>query len=274
MSPPTHSFEDRVRMQESRARVVLLGASNLARGMATLVETTRSLLGAPLDIQFVAGHGRSYGLDTLILVRRLPSILGSSVWRRLQCAPPARTYALITDIGNDIMLGVEPELLANWVRICVRRLEQSGARIVITAPPMARIARLGPREYKVARTLLFPMNRLTQAQALGRARQVDAMLRDLASQHDVTLVDPYERWYGIDPIHIRMRSRGEAWETVLSHWLETPSPQPGRLAGATLSRWLEMRSSSPDRWWLFGRIPRGRTQPCIRLSDGTTVSLR
>ncbi len=45
----------------SRPRVVLLGASNLTRGISTAVGTARMILGEPGEYLIAMGHGRSYG---------------------------------------------------------------------------------------------------------------------------------------------------------------------------------------------------------------------
>ena len=42
-------------------RVILLGASNLTRGISTVVEIAKTKWGSPLDIMSALGHGRSYG---------------------------------------------------------------------------------------------------------------------------------------------------------------------------------------------------------------------
>ena len=61
-------------------RVVLLGASNLTRGISTVVGTARRLLG-PMPHVFVAyGHGRSYGVRSRVLIRGLPGILNCGLW--------------------------------------------------------------------------------------------------------------------------------------------------------------------------------------------------
>jgi len=92
-------------MVESKAevparRVVLLGASNLTRGISTAVETARLQWGRPLDVMAALGHGRSYGLASRLLCRTLPSIVECGLWPALAARPPAPTAALVTDVGN------------------------------------------------------------------------------------------------------------------------------------------------------------------------------
>lgn len=68
-------------------RVVALGASNLTRGFQTVVATARTAWGTDVDVLAALGHGRSYGADSAFLVRRLPGILDSGLWRRPETAP-------------------------------------------------------------------------------------------------------------------------------------------------------------------------------------------
>ena len=72
--------------------------------------------GQPLDILAALGHGRGYGLESRVLGRRLPPILECGLWEALDRRPPCETAALLTDIGNDLVLGAEPEQLIEWVR--------------------------------------------------------------------------------------------------------------------------------------------------------------
>ena len=80
-----------------RLRVVVLGASNVSRGLSRLVAAVESR--APgADLFVAAGHGRGYGVNTRVAVRRLPSILGSGLWRALDRhggEPPAALKAKI-----------------------------------------------------------------------------------------------------------------------------------------------------------------------------------
>src|SRR5262245_61538357 len=79
-------------------RIVLLGASNLTRGISTAVETAGTLLGRPLEVLAAFGHGRSYGMSNCVLGRSLPGIVECGLWRSLAALPPAPTSALVTDI--------------------------------------------------------------------------------------------------------------------------------------------------------------------------------
>ena len=179
-------------------------------------------------------------------------------------------YALIADVGNDVMYGVQPGQIVRWVDTCVQRLQVHDARIVITGLPMQRISRLTPWQYTAARTLLFPGNRMTHGEAMERAQATSHELTELAAKRRVPLVALPASWYGVDPIHIRQARKAEAWRDVLSHWRD--DEEPAKLARGSLRRWLHLRRLSPEHWWLWG-MERGRPQPCATLKDGSRISL-
>src|SRR5215470_11156849 len=90
------------------ARVVALGASNLTRGLQTVVATSRSTWGPRVELLGAMGHGRSYGMASSLFIRTLPGILQSGLWRQLDALPPVPTHALITDVGNNIAYDASP----------------------------------------------------------------------------------------------------------------------------------------------------------------------
>ena len=97
-----------------KARLVLLGASNLQRSLSTIVATAWQTWGQPIDIYTSIGSGRSYANPSRLLGRELPGISTSKMWDALEVAPPLPTYAIISDIGNDILYGIQPEKIAQW----------------------------------------------------------------------------------------------------------------------------------------------------------------
>ncbi len=254
-----------------RARVVLLGASNVTKGLSVIAEASQSLLGSPIDLYCAIGHGRSYGTTSRVLIRSLPSILDSALWDALKQLPrDTPTYALIADVGNDIMYDHPAHRIVEWSEQTILRLEESGANIVMTGLPLQRIARLNSMQFLAARTLFFPTNRLTLYEARSRAESVSAQLQQLADQHGVPLIQLPVDWYGLDPIHIRSSMKAKAWNTILHQWVdEKEVAEPPR---GSLRRWLRLRSLSPYRWWLLG-MQRGRPQPAALLDDGTRVSM-
>jgi hypothetical protein len=255
-------------------RVILLGASNLTRGISTVVETARSICGGPLDVLAAFGHGRSYGMDSRVLGRRLPGILHCGLWEAPGPAFGSKTpLALITDIGNDIMYGASPAEIARWIERCLDRLAQQQARVVMTPLPMASLQRMTPGQFRIVRALLFPSREITHADAMARSRELNERLHELAAARGVMLVPHRLDWYGFDPIHIRLRRWREAWGSILAAWQgdrpAAPSPALAQVRGS-LARWAYLRAVPPQERWILGWRQR-RRQPAGRLRDGTNI---
>lgn len=251
-------------------RVVLLGASNLARGMSTVIETVRVLWNEPVEIMAALGHGRSYGLTSSVLSRRLPGIVHCGLWRALETAPPAETYALVTDIGNDLVYGQSVETLLGWVETCLDRLEAADSQITLTSLPLESLRRLSPWQFALLRRVLFPTRQLSLEDVLQQAEALNARLSEVAVEREIRLISPQKLWYGFDPIHIRRRQWRAAWDTVFSPWrIATMAPRSVR---GSLRRYLYLRLLVPEERRLLGFEQRC-VQPAGRLADGTTIAL-
>ncbi|HEY4593373.1 MAG TPA: hypothetical protein VIJ61_13245 [Thermoanaerobaculia bacterium] len=247
--------------REPALRAVLLGASNLRISLPLVLDRVRRRAGGPVEALAACGHGRSWGTwSRFLYVRHLPGIARCGLWRELQGRPPLPTLALVTDIGNDLVYGAPVQEIAGWVEACLDRLGPA-AEIVMTLLPLARLERLSSRQVRLAAGLLFPGRPAPWPALLDRARDLDGRLRRMGGERGARLVEPAAAWYGLDPIHFRRRARREAWAHVLPA-PAGPAPEAGRrlpLLGAAESR-------------LFGATVR-RSQPAIRLADGSTVSL-
>lgn len=252
-------------------QLVLLGASNLTRALATAVDAAQRVCGGPSRVLVAAGHGRSYGVYSRVLFRGLPGIRQCGLWDDLRKGPKLPTFALITDMGNDIVYGMSPEEILGWVRCCVERLAEHHARILVTRLPLQRLEQLTPSGYRFVRTLLFPGRRLSLPEALDRARAIDLALGRLALDYGLTLVEPRPAWYGLDPVHVRRRMLAAAYGEIFEHWLDTSYDQPP-VARPGLRRWLRFQLLAPQYQRLCG-FDRHRKQPAGVLTDGSTVSL-
>ncbi len=153
--------------------MVLLGASNLTRGLATAIDAAQLICGGPSRILVAAGHGRSFAVYSRVLFRGLPGISQCGLWDERARGPKLPTFALLTDLGNDIAYGVSAEEIIGYVRWCVERLAEHQARIIITTLPVQRLERLSPRGYRIFRAVFFPGRRLSLEQALDGARTVN-----------------------------------------------------------------------------------------------------
>ena len=245
-------------------RVVLLGASNVTLGFGVVTKLVRGGFAGPLDVRAAIGHGRSYGAWSSVAGRGLPAILGCGLWDGLASAPPAPTFALVTDVGNDLMYGFPPATIAGWVATCLDRLAGLGARVVVTRLPIARVERLTAGRYHATRFCFFPTRKpVTWPDMLDRARDLDRRLAEAAAARGAAVVTPQPDWYGFDPIHVRWSRRPAAWRAVFSHW-------PGFDATANVPsvRPLPLLGRMPQEVRLLGR-PLGRPQPVVTRSDAT-----
>ncbi|MCA9162640.1 MAG: hypothetical protein KDA62_06660 [Planctomycetales bacterium] len=255
-------------IREPERRAVILGASNVIRGISAVVATAQAASGSPLDLMFACGHGRSYGQTSCVLGRTLPGIVPCGLWDAWKQRPAVPTSALLTDVGNDLLYDVSVSQITDWVRTCCDRLRPVCERLIITELPLVSLRTLQPRRFQLMRTILFPKSRLSLEQALDRAEQLNANLVDLANQFEASVLHPRSEWYGYDPIHIRAPHYQSAWSEILQGWtdaeIEPPNPS-GWL------NWLRLRRLRPEKRKLFG-VPQAHSQPAACLANGTQLS--
>jgi hypothetical protein len=262
-----------------RRRVVLLGASNLTRGISTVIETARAHLGRPLDVLAAHGHGRSYGTTSCVLGRRLPGIAECGLWHQLKARSPLPVSALVTDIGNDLAYGIDVSRIVAWVETCLDRLAAVGAETIMTSLPLTTLVRIRPAGFYLLRTLFFPFNRQSLSELVGLAHELDERIRKVAAERSLPIVVPQSAWYGFDPIHIRLHCGSKAWHTILSHWQldcldagrERVGNPPARHARRSFARWWRLKTTMPQQQHFCGFRLR-RAQPTARWHDGTTIS--
>lgn len=247
-------------------RVVLLGASNLAISFPSIVRWLAAGLPRPLSLFAAFGHGRSYCTWSRILFRSLPSIDRCGLWADLDCAAqesPGQTLALLTDVGNDLIYGSAPEVIARRVEECLSRLAAQDARIIMTRLPLASIERLSAFRFYATKSVFFPRAGGNWPTMLRSARQVDEALCQMASRFSAGLIDQPLEWYGFDPIHVRVTRRRKAWQTIFAGW---PAFQP--LPSSKLSQLdaMRLRLAAPADRRLFGRNQK-RPQPVFTRGD-------
>jgi hypothetical protein len=252
-------------------QIVLLGASNLTRALATTVEAAQRICGRPSRVLVAAGHGRSYGVYSQVLFRGLPGIIHCGLWDDLAKGPTLPTFALLTDLGNDIAFEISVEKIIDWVGWCLARLAEHRARMIVTTLPVQGLEGLSSWEYRFFRAMLFPGRRLTLQQALDRARAINIALRQQALEQAFTVVEQRPQWYGVDPIHIRRRFFATVYDDILRHWVDGyRNEEP--VGRTSLRRWVQLRLLAPQYQRVFGS-DRYREQPAVVLPDGSTVSL-
>ena len=251
-------------------RVVVLGASNVARGISVITETSRRMHGRPLEIFAAFGRGRSYGKTTRFLGFGLPGIAECGLWESLAARPPLATSALVTDIGNDLFYDQPLERIVGWIDLCLARLAAIGARTVVTRLPLDNLPELTEARFRVLRKIFFPRCRQTLAQATELARALDERIVELAGIYGAQTISPPRASYGFDAIHIRLCATPRAWREILLAW--SPDLAPPRAVPPSPLRALYLNTVFPERQRVFGREWQVR-QPSGRLPGGTTLWL-
>lgn len=262
------------------ARVVLIGASNLTRGISTAIETARLVAGGAVEFHVAMGHGRSYGRPSRVMLRTLPGVVECGLWRSLEEALDKRndlsTYALLTDIGNDIVYGHGAAAIMVWLDQCIGRLQQIDAHIALTQLPLASLNRIGPRAYRLVQSLIFRCKGPAYEDAMAQCLRVNEHIIALASDCGTTAIPHRPEWYRLDPVHQRRRLHPQVWREFMGGWplaASRATEAHARVRGVrpSLRRWLTARWSAPLEMNVAG-MTLTQPQPVARLSDGSTLA--
>ena len=247
------------------SRVIALGASNLTRGLPTVVSSARTTWGRDVELLGALGHGRSYGIPSRFAARTLPGILHSGLWRTLDSLSPATSRGLVTDVGNDVIYEVRAPLILEWVGDAIDRLQAYTSDIVLTDLPVDALRKLKMPAFIAVRTLLAPKCRLTLSQAVETAERVNYGLAQMAERRRLRFVHMRPEWYGVDPIHIRPSLWHPAWQHILGD----------DVVAARRASWREamgLYCMLPERQTLFG-LEQARVQSGRRLRRGGKIWL-
>jgi hypothetical protein len=260
--------------------ISVLGASNVWLALNDVLEhLALRFEGDELVARIAHGPGRSYGLEAGIGWLRFPALstcgLLDAVAQPDATDPSRPSYALLTDIGNDVGYSVEPEKILSWVRSTVARLRSVGAEVAITSPPVESVEALPGWKFAILRRVLFPFRRLTKSTVCQRLRTVHQGLSELATEDHITLLETRVDWYGRDAIHIRRDCRAAAF----SGWIDALLDRSEDETSEDLKRERRSRltvSSSMLRLRFPSRSRRADTtigEPCHVLSVAPNVSL-
>jgi hypothetical protein len=203
------------------------------------------------------------------LGKKFSGIFPCALWHELDARPTLPTTALVTDVGNDLLYGVTPSRLIEWVELCLDRLAAAGAKTTITELPLASIERLGEARFRFFRTLLFPRSRIVLPSVRAAAREVNDGLVALGRSKNIPVIPVSDAWYGFDPIHLRRGERRTAWPKLLSAWRENGES----FVAPPTNVWERayLTTLAPHERIVYG-VRRCRQQPSGRLADGTTIS--
>jgi hypothetical protein len=263
-------FSDRQHPVQFANRIVLLGASNLTLSLRLVVELMQRRLGGPSQVLVAAGLGRSYGRFSQLIVRGVPGIHSCGLWSQLESAPSLPTYALLTDIGNDVANGVAPHEIVSWVSACVNRLRQHNASMVMTNLPTAGLSALAKWRFLAVRSVYFPFSRIPMNVVIENAKAVHRGLTDLSANKHVELVEQPAEWFGPDVVHIHPTKRRLAYGSMIE-----------RLPLGSTDNVDNIRSDSILAWGQRPRfayrtmigVEQREPQPSGRFTNGSVVSL-
>ncbi|UJP03602.1 MAG: hypothetical protein LZF85_03890, partial [Nitrosomonas sp.] len=208
-------------LETPKNRLILLGASNLTLSLRLVIDLMQQRIGAPGEVLAAVGHGRAYGIFSQVVWRGLPGIADCGLWRQLSAMESRPVYALLTDIGNDIVYELMPEQVLRSVERCIEQLQRQSAQIVVTNLPMASIERLSKRRYTFFRNLFYPSCRLPRNETLSRARAVHAGLADMAARRQFILVEQEPRWFGPDGIHVNYWQREAFYRDIVRRFADS-----------------------------------------------------
>jgi len=257
--------------QHERHRLIVLGASNVAKSLEVLLNVAPRMIAKPLEVYAAIGRGRSYGTQSKFLFRRLPGILESELWPTLESrANSAKTSCVITDIGNDLLYSRTVDQIIDWLEQCIIRLRLTDGPIAVTGIPLAGVRTLAPYKFRALRTMMFPGSTLELSTVQQRAEELDARLQALAQEDDITFIPQKPEWYGFDPIHWKVPKRPEVWHTILT----TLGHSAFDYTRVRSSFFHEMKHwmTRPHKRTLFG-VKQAKVQPVIQRGEHLTVAL-
>ncbi|MCA9217992.1 MAG: hypothetical protein KDB27_33205, partial [Planctomycetales bacterium] len=222
-------------------------------------------LNSPIDFYFA--HGRSYGLHSTVGCWTYPPITSCGIWKAIPQDRRDTTFALITDVGNDILYNAQPEEIDRWVREAVLNLSPICSRIAITEIPLESVIGLGTVRFTLLRSIIFPKCRLNLKKVLDQAALLNELLKQTAKDSETLLLRPALDWYGVDPIHIKSAAKRVAWRNYIGRLVEGNRLHCDSENNEKLRLFLGLR---PRSWRTFG-LQRNAQQPDLVLCDGSQL---
>ncbi|MCP5244465.1 MAG: hypothetical protein H6937_00250 [Burkholderiales bacterium] len=261
-------------------KIILLGASNLTLSLRMIILLMQQHCGSPSEVLVAAGHGRSYGQTSQVLVRELPGIVQCGLWRQLQPGKTDPVYAFLTDIGNDILYGFTPDQILQWVSWCIQQLQDKNARIVMTNLPLISIESLPESRFRLLCRLLFPSCQLSRNEIIARVKIVYQGLSEFAARHQLILYEPEPEWMGMDGIHVSFWKRHNFYRHLFKNFAHSGVFNSNRFKPASMSDsgdapssflyWQQRPQFAVRR--IFGKV-KYVPQPSGYIGNQATISL-
>lgn len=246
-----------------RALVAVLGASNVTLALPQILTAMhrRTVGRGPVEFYVAHGPGRSYGTVAGLPWVEFPALRSCGLFETLESRwrstdRPA-VYAMLTDVGNDIMYGVSPRRIAAWVGEIVQRFQTVDARVVLTSIPVESVLRIPAWKFNVVRRILFPSYPMLRRDVFTRTVQVEAALETLGRDLSIDVLPTQAEWYSVDHIHIARRHRAR----VFGGWADAlfadgadrpPSASEGEAVTLSMST-TRLRLLRPAELFVAGR---------------------
>jgi hypothetical protein len=198
------------------ASIILLGASNLARGYYSLTRCIKNNLGSrPVSFFNALGPGRAYCAFGGVMNVAYPPIGSSPVFSSAkgQAHEASRKIALLTDLGNDIMYGVPVEKIVAEIRRIIRQLETMDADTLITPVPATLISQLTPARFRILKAVFFPRSAVDRLEAIAAIKKINQAI-DAGLGDRVTVIRGLENFMGWDKIHYGHFNFAEVWSRI------------------------------------------------------------
>ena len=198
------------------ASIILLGASNLARGYYSLTRCIKNNLGSrPVAFFNALGPGRAYCAFGGVMNVVYPPIGSSPLFSRAkgQAHEASQKIAFLTDLGNDIMYGVPVEKIVAEIRSIVRQLATMDADTLITPIPATLTSQLTPARFRILKAVFFPRSAVARLEAIAAVKEINQAI-DAGLGDRVTVVRGLGNFMGWDKIHYAHRNFAEVWSRV------------------------------------------------------------
>ena len=208
----------------SPVTIALLGASNLSRGYWALSHCLRdNLRQHRVRVLAALGPGRGYvapgGLWPLIF----SPIKDCGIFQTLRQYNQEgnRTFAFLTDLGNDFLFNVTGEELIQVLDATFCRLEESGTQILVTPIHPVLMEVLTPNIYKILRAWLYPKSRVSFEQVIFGIGSVNEFLIEAENAGRIRRVVGLDAFLGWDYVHYGWMQANKAWNCAVDAMLSS-----------------------------------------------------
>lgn len=230
-------------------RILLYGASNLWLSRKAALSEIRARFEGNLEIGLACGPGRSYGLDAGNPWNRYRAL--KTIDFELPTPKPAQSWALLTDVGNDIAYQQRPDTIVDWMGNLATQLEKRGYQIMVTGLPVETLTRVPPWMFKLLAWIYYSKRGLQQQELNQALWDVEGGLRELCEKRGYPFISTQAHWFGIDHFHLRPSFNREYWTTILDRYQPVASQ-------IVKPRIPILRGLEPREYWQLGKLRKGR----------------